>query len=55
MKFQDIIQKPARRKVIILTERQLKTLSNSVVHLMEQEHIIKTYLINKKPNGKPFK
>jgi hypothetical protein len=52
MKFKDIIQKPARRKVIILTEQQLQTLASSVVHLMEQEQIIKTFLINKKHNGK---
>ena len=55
MKFKDIIQKPARRKVIILTERQLKTLASSVVHLLEQEQITKTYLINKKPYGKQIK
>ena len=52
MKFQDIIQKPARRKVIILTERQLRTLASRAVSLMEQEKITKTYLINKNSNGK---
>lgn len=55
MKLKDIIQKPARRKVIILTERQLQSLASSVVHLMEQEQITKTYLIKKKPNGKQVK
>lgn len=55
MKLNDIIQKPARRQVMILTERQLKTLASSVISLMEQEQITKTYLINKKPNGKQFK
>ena len=52
MKFTDIIQKPTRRKVIILTERQLKTLAGRAISLMEQEKITKTYLINKNPNGK---
>ena len=51
MKLNDIVQKPARRQVMILTERQLKTLANSVIHLMEHEQIIKTYLIKKKSNG----
>lgn len=56
MKFNDIIQKPAPRKVMILTEYQIQTLAGSVVSLMEQEQITKTYLINKKPNnGKQFK
>lgn len=55
MKFNDIIQKPAGRKIMILTERQFQTLASSVVSLMEQEQIIKTYLINKKPNGKQIK
>lgn len=55
MKLKDIFQKPARRKVIILTERQLQSLASSVVHLMEQEQITKTYLINKKSNGKQIK
>ena len=51
MKFKDIIQKPARRKVIILTERQLRTLASKVIQLMEQEKITRTYLIKKKSNG----
>jgi hypothetical protein len=56
MKFKDIIQDESRRPIkIIISERQLKTLASSVVHLMEQEKIIKTYLINKKPNGKQIK
>jgi len=40
---------------MILTENQLQTLASSVVSLMEQEQITKTYLINKKSNGKQFK
>jgi hypothetical protein len=56
MKFKDIIQDESRRPIkIIISERQLKVLASSVVHLMEQEQIIKTYLINKKLNGKQFK
>lgn len=55
MKFNDIIQKQSGRMVVILTENQLKTLATSVVSLMEQEQITKTYFINKKPNGKQFK
>jgi hypothetical protein len=51
MKLNDFIQKLPRRKVMILTERQLQTLANSVIHLMEHEQIIKTYLIKKKSNG----
>jgi hypothetical protein len=52
MKLNDIIQKPARRQVMILTERQLKTLASRVIQLMEQEQITRTYLIKKKSNGK---
>jgi hypothetical protein len=56
MKFKDIIQDESRRTIkIIISERQFQTLASSVVHLMEQEKIIKTYLINKKPNGKQIK
>jgi hypothetical protein len=56
MKFKDIIQDESRRPIkIIISERQFQTLASSVVHLMEQEKIIKTYLINKKPNGKQIK
>jgi hypothetical protein len=55
MKFNDIIHKQTGRMVIILTENQLQTLASSVVSLMEQEQITKTYLINKKSNGKQFK
>ena len=56
MKFKDLIQKESRRPIkIIISEQQLQTLASSVVHLMEQEKIIKTYLINKKPNGKQIK
>ena len=51
MKLKDIIQKPPRRKVMILTERQLQTLASRVIQLMEQEQITRTYLIKKKPNG----
>jgi hypothetical protein len=52
MKLNDIIQKPARRQVMILTERQLQTLASRVIQLMEQEQITRTYLIKKKSNGK---
>lgn len=53
MKFQDIIPKQSRRPLkIILSEQQFRRLSSSVVSLMEQEKITKTYLINKNPNGK---
>lgn len=53
MKFKDLIQEKSRRPFkIIITEQQLRRLSNSVVSLMEQEQITKTYLINKKTNGK---
>ena len=55
MKFNDIIHKQSGRMVMILTENQLQTLATSVVSLMEQEQITKTYLINKKSNGKQFK
>lgn len=53
MKFKDLIQKKPKRPVkIIITEQQFQTLASNVVSLMEQEKITKTYLINKKPNGK---
>jgi hypothetical protein len=53
MKFQDIIPRQSRRPMkIIISEQQFQRLSSSVVALMEQEKITKTYLINKKPNGK---
>jgi hypothetical protein len=53
MKFQDIIPRQSRRPLkIIISEQQFQRLSSSVVALMEQEKITKTYLINKKPNGK---
>jgi hypothetical protein len=55
MKLNDIIHKQTGRMVMILTENQLQTLASSVVSLMEQEQITKTYLINKKSNGKQFK
>lgn len=53
MKFHDIISTQSRRPLkIIITEQQFQRLAGSVVTLMEQEKITKTYLINKKPNGK---
>lgn len=53
MKFKDLIQEKTRRPLkIILSEQQFQRLSSSVVSLMEQEKITKTYLFNKKPNGK---
>jgi hypothetical protein len=51
MKFNDIIQKSAPRRVMILTEKQIQTLASSLVSLMEQEQITKTYIINKKPKN----
>jgi hypothetical protein len=53
MKFKDLIQKETRRPIkIIISEQQFRTLASKVVSLMEQEQIIKTYLINKRTNGK---
>ncbi len=53
MKFHDIIPTQSRRPLkIIITEKQFERLAGSVVSLMEQEKITKTYLITKKPNGK---
>ncbi len=53
MKFKDIIQKETRRPIkIIISEQQFRTLASKVVSLMEQEQVIKTYLINKKHYGK---
>jgi hypothetical protein len=53
MKFHDIIPTQSRRPFkIILSEQQFRRLSSSVVSLMEQEKITKTYLINKNNNGK---
>ncbi len=46
-----IEDKPARKMKIIITESQFQRLAGSVVSLMEQEKITKTYLISKK-NGK---
>lgn len=51
MKFNDIIQKSAPRRVMILTEKQIKTLASSLVSLMEQEQTTKTYIINNKPKN----
>jgi hypothetical protein len=56
MKFKDLIQEKSRRPIkIIISEQQFQALASSVVSLLEQEQITKTYLINKKPNGKQFK
>jgi hypothetical protein len=53
MKFNDLIQKQSRRPIkIVITEQQLRTLASKVISLMEQEQITKTYLLNKKTNGK---
>ena len=54
MKFSDLIDKPARRKIMVINEQQFRVLSSKVVSLMEQEQIIKTYLIKSKSksNGK---
>lgn len=51
MKFNDIIQKSAPRRVMILTEKQIQTLASSLVSLMEQEQTTKTYIINNKPKN----
>lgn len=53
MKLTNLIENNPRPKMkIIITEKQFQTLASRVVELMEQEQIIKTYLIKKKPNGK---
>lgn len=53
MKLQDTIQKQSRRPLkIIISEQQFQRLAGSVISLMEQEQIMKTYLITKKSNGK---
>ncbi len=53
MKLTNLLDNNPRPKMkIIITEKQFKTLASRVVELMEQEQIIKTYLIKKKPNGK---
>ena len=51
MKFNDIIQKSAPSRVMILTEKQIQTLASSLVSLMEQEQTTKTYIINNKPKN----
>ena len=56
MKFNDIIQKPTTRKVLILNQKQIQKLAISLVSLMEQEQTTKTYILRKNPNGgKQFK
>jgi hypothetical protein len=56
MKFKDLIQEKSRRPLkIIISEQQFQALASSVVSLLEQKQITKTYLITKKPNGKQFK
>lgn len=53
MKLTNLIENNPRPKMkIIISEKQFQTLASRVVELMEQEQIIKTYLIKKKPNGK---
>ena len=52
MKFSDLIDKPVRKKVMIITEQQFRFLASKVVSLMEQDEIIQTYLIKSKSNGK---
>ncbi len=52
MKFNDLIDKPVRKKVMIISEQQFRFLASKVVSLMEQDEIIKTYLIKSKSNGK---
>lgn len=56
MKLQDIIPTQSKRPLkIIISEQQFQRLAGSVISLMEQEQIMKTYLITKKLNGKQFK
>ena len=52
IKFNDLIDKPAARKVMVLTEKQFQKLASSVINLIEQEQITKTYLIKLKSNEK---
>lgn len=53
MKLHDTIQKQSRRPLkVIISEQQFHRLAGSVISLMEQEQIMKTYLITKKSNGK---
>lgn len=52
MKLTNLSENNLRPKMkILISEKQFKALASSVVTLMEQEQIIKTYLINKKSNG----
>jgi len=56
MKLTNLIENnPRPRMKILITTEQFQTLASSLVSLMEQEQIIKTHLINKKPNGKQIK
>jgi hypothetical protein len=52
MKLSNLIQ-PAPKRVmkILINESQFRRLANSVCSLLQEEKIMKTYLINKKSNG----
>lgn len=53
MKLTNLLDNNPRPKMkIIITTEQFHRLATSVINLMEQEQIIKTYLIKKKQNGK---
>lgn len=55
MKLTNLLDNNPRQKMkIIITTEQFHRLATSVINLMEQEQIIKTYLIKKKQNGKQF-
>jgi len=56
MKLTNLIENnPSPRMKILITTEQFQALASSLVSLLEQEQIIKTYLINNKPNGKQIK
>jgi hypothetical protein len=55
MKLTNLLDNNPRPKMkIIITTEQFHRLATSVINLMEQEQIIKTYLIKKRQNGKQF-
>jgi len=53
MKLSNLIQ-PAPKSVmkILINESQFRRLADSICSLLQEEKIMKTYLINKKNNGK---
>lgn len=55
MKLTNLLDNNPRPKMkIIITTEQFHRLATNVINLMEQEQIIKTYLLKKKQNGKQF-